>query len=142
MSELNVNSSKTEVIWIGSKKYSAEVFHHVKWNLDWGAVRFSLLGIEFSVELNEMIQINFDKEILKIEALLKQWKNRILTPLGRITILKSLIIPKLNHLFLSLPNPDTIIIKDLMLRFYEFIWNSKIDRVKRIVITKTTVKVD
>jgi hypothetical protein len=38
-------------------------------------------------------------------ALIEQWKRRILTPIGRTTVIKTLLIPKLNHLFISLPTP-------------------------------------
>ena len=128
ISGLNINSTKTKVIWIGSKKYSAQVYHHVKWKLNWGETEFSLLGIDFHVNLNEIITINFNKAITKIENLLKQWEKR------RITVLKTIIIPKLNHLFISLPNPDQHVISMLKTKFYNFIWKSKIDRIKRNVL--------
>jgi hypothetical protein len=38
--------------------------------------------------------------------MLQHWKRRILTPIGRVTVVKTLVIPKLNHLFLSLPSPS------------------------------------
>jgi hypothetical protein len=38
-------------------------------------------------------------------ALTEQWKRRTLTPIGRTTVIKTLLIPKLNHLFISLPTP-------------------------------------
>ena len=94
ISGLNINSTKTIVILIGSKKYSAQVYHHVKWKLNWGETEFTLLGIDFHVNLNEMITINFNKAITKIVNLLKQWEKRNLTPIGRITVLKTIIIPK------------------------------------------------
>ena len=39
-------------------------------------------------------------------SLIEQWKRRILTPICRNTVVKSLIVPKLNHffMFISLPN--------------------------------------
>jgi hypothetical protein len=40
-------------------------------------------------------------------------EHRILTPIGRITVAKTLIIPKLNHLFISLPNPSQETISNL-----------------------------
>ena len=131
ISGLDINSTKTKVIWIGSKKYSAQVYHHVKWKLNWGETAFSLLGIDFHVNLNE---INFNKAITKIENLLKQWEKRNLTPIGIITFLKTIIIPKLNHLFISLPDPDQHVVSMLKTKFYNFIWKSKIDRIKRNVL--------
>lgn len=49
--------------------------------------------------------MNYNLQVPKIIALVVQWKRRILTPIGRITVIKSLLIPKLNHLFISIPNP-------------------------------------
>jgi hypothetical protein len=50
-SGLKINSSKTKIVWICSKKISKEVYHRTRWKLKWGCTIFSLLGIEFSVDL-------------------------------------------------------------------------------------------
>ena len=75
------------------------------------ATTFNLLGIYFSVDLSEITDINFRLQIPKMIALIEQWKRRILTPFGRNTVVKSLLIPKLNHLFISIPTPkeETIV---------------------------------
>ena len=130
ISGLRINNSKTKIIWLGSKKHSKEVYHDVRWKLDWGSTEFNLLGIDFSVELDEIVIINYNNIIPKILALLKQWKRRILTPIGRVTVLKTLIIPKLNHLFIALPNPSIDTLKSLTKDFFQFIWGSKCDRIK------------
>ena len=100
-----VNSAKTKIIWFGSKKFSSEVFHHSRWKLDWGATEFVLLGIHFSVDLDKIPDLNNDIQVPKITSLIQQWERRALTPIGRVTILKSLIVPKINHIIISLPNP-------------------------------------
>ena len=85
-----MNADKTKLIWIGSKrhrKYKLDVTYDFKW----GEQDFVLLGIEFSTKLDTMPAINFKKPINKSRGILKLWKQRILTPLGRITILKTLI---------------------------------------------------
>jgi exonuclease III len=136
LSGLNVNSSKTKIIWIGSKKFSNQVFHHPRWKLDWGSTSFSLLGIQFSVDLESVTEINYDIVLPKIKSMIQQWKRRILTPIGRVTIVKSLILPKFNHIFISLPTPNTEKISSLCRDIFEFIWKSKCDRVKRSVVTQ------
>ena len=50
------------------------------------------------------------------------WKRRYLTPLGKITVIKSLLVPTLNHLFISIPNPNNQTIKELNNIFLEFVW--------------------
>ena len=105
LSGLKINSLKTKVVWIGSKKFSNQVFHHSRWKLEWGSTNFNLLGVEFSVEIGKIPELNYNKQIPKIKSLIQQWKRRILTPIGRTTVVKTIIIPKVNHLFISLPNP-------------------------------------
>lgn len=68
--------------------------------------------------------------------LMEQWKRRILTPIGRVTVIKSLLIPKLNHLFISLPTPKKEIVAFICKAFFEFLWKSKTDKVKRSLITQ------
>ena len=53
------------------------------------------------------------KKIQKIKSLIKLWKRRYLTPLGKITVIRSILLPLLNHLFISIPNPNEKIMKEL-----------------------------
>lgn len=133
ISGLKINNSKTRAVWIGSKKFGGETFNH-RYKLDWKQTDFIILGINFSCNLESMIEINFREKIKQLEREMKQWSRRILTPFGRITILKTLIISKLNHLFIALPNPTDEIINNLNKSFFNFIWQSKVDRVKREVL--------
>ena len=57
---------------------------------------------------------NYEVKIKEIDNLvLKSWAFRQLTPIGKITVIKSLAIPKLVHLFQTLPNPTSFQIKKL-----------------------------
>ena len=58
-------------------------------------------------------------------------KKRFLTPLGKITVIKTLALPKFNHLFTSLPTPTPDKIKTINNLFYSFIWNDKPDKINR-----------
>ena len=49
-------------------------------------------------------------------------------------MLKTLLISKLNHLIISLPNPSVDQISKLNKIFFEFIWKSSTDKIKREVI--------
>lgn len=135
MSGLKINTSKTRAVWIGCKKFNGETFNH-RYKLDWTQNDFTILGIKFSCNLYRITEINFKDKIIQIEKELKQWSKRILTPFGRITVLKTLIISKLNHLFIALPNPTEEIINKLNKIFYHFIWQSKVDKVKRDILTQ------
>ena len=67
---------------------------------------------------------------------MNHWSKRRLTLSGRITVIKSLAISKLVHLFISLPAPPYELIKELEKLFYGFLWNSGPNRIKRKVIVK------
>ena len=61
ISGLKINFQKTKMVWIGSKKISSEVFHHTRWKLDWNNSYFDILGVKFSINLTEMIDLNNNK---------------------------------------------------------------------------------
>ena len=71
------------------------------------------------------------------ENTLNKWYKRHLTLFGRIVVLKSLIISKFVHLFISLPNPPTELIKQIQTMSFKFIWNKGPDRIKRAEIIRT-----
>ena len=59
------------------------------------------------------------------------WLKRSLTVLGRITVVKSLLVSKLNYLFLSSPNPTEEIMKNIDRSLHTFIWEGKPDKISR-----------
>ena len=44
---------------------------------------------------------------------LKLWLRRLLTPLGKMTVIKSLILPKITHLLMALPDPEQNILNNI-----------------------------
>ena len=56
---------------------------------------FSLLGIIFTDNLQETIEINYDSKLKEIENVLKAYSKRYLSFIGKITVIKTLVIPKL-----------------------------------------------
>ena len=135
ISGLKINFSKTQVIWIGSKKYSSDRLCE-NWNLSWGKTTFTVLGMNFDVDISKITKINYEKYLKKMKGLFKQWNKRNLTPVGKIAVVKSLILPVLNHLFIALPNPSIEIIKDIEAMLYTFIWKSSVNRVKKDIMQK------
>jgi hypothetical protein len=66
MSGLTVNYSKSQVVWIGSKRYSVERLVDDK-ELVWGNNKFQVHGVEFDVNLDEILKMNFDKKFIAIK---------------------------------------------------------------------------
>ena len=119
LSGLKINTDKTKMVWIHKKRHSKDKLKINK-NLSWGNTIFRFLGIDFSVDLCEMLDLNFKPLITKIENILKSWRNHYLTSLGKI-ILKTLIIPMFNQLILSLPNPSYNYLARLNCSIYNYL---------------------
>ena len=90
-----------------------------------------ILGITFNATNEDITALNIDKVLNAIRSQISQWKRRQLTLIGKITIIRSLLLPKLTHLFLALPDPPQVIIKRLNCVLHSFLWNSKAEKVKR-----------
>jgi hypothetical protein len=83
---LKINFDKTKVFWIlvDSLKYSTRSIK-TRWKLtSWGDTQFKLLGLTFDVNLEKMIDLNFDEKLQKVKNSISHWKKRVLTPLGKI----------------------------------------------------------
>ena len=131
-SGLKMNSEKTKTIWIGQKRHSKDKLN-VGTKLNWGETKFTLLGLKFSTNLNEMPDMNYQEAMLQTQKIFNSWKSRSLTPIVRITIIKTLVLPKFNHLFASLPSPRKLLDK-LNKSLYDYLWLNKPDKIKRSTI--------
>ena len=110
ISGLGINVDKTSVIWIGSMRNSNTILCR-NYDLNWVKDKFSLLGVTLSTNLKNIVQLNFEKKLPMLRDIFSSWSKRILTPLGKLVVIKTLIIPKLNHLLIGLPNPSEDFIK-------------------------------
>ena len=135
LSGLKINTDKTKLVWIGKKRYSKDKLD-IKEDFIWGATEFSFLGIMFSVNLSKTVDLNFELVASEIETIVNRWKNRYLTPLGKVTVIKTLLLPKLTHLFMSIPSPNVDFILKMNKTFYNFIWDGKPDKVSRDLLCK------
>ena len=132
-SGLKLNKSKTKLIWIGRKKHSKDKLN-VTMHLDWGHTQFTLLGLKYDVDLQKIPLLNFQSAKIDIIKTIETWNKRNLTPFGKITIIKTYLLSKLNHLFMSIPSPSNDFFKDISSILYKFIWDNKPDKVKRTVL--------
>ena len=106
-------------------------------NLDWGTTHFNLLGIIFSIELNEMITLNYSKALENSKKTLTFWNKQNLTPFGKIMVIKTFVLSKFNHLFMTISSPDNYFIKQMNSRLFAFLWGSKsADKIKQDYVTQ------
>jgi hypothetical protein len=131
---LRVNFEKTSVVWIGKNKFSSSSIK-TRWKLNWNQQSFKMLGIFFHVDLSKMIKLNYTDKIKAVQNCITYWKRRILTPIGKITVIKTLLIPIFIQLFTSLPNPPQDIIININRNFYDFIWEGNV-KIKQSILVR------
>ncbi|MCU7801037.1 MAG: reverse transcriptase family protein, partial [gamma proteobacterium symbiont of Lucinoma myriamae] len=134
-SGLFVNIDKTKVVWIGSKKNSNDKFCE-EYNLCWERNEFTVLGVTFPKNLQDIVEVNYLTKIEEMKKIFLNWSKRILTPLGKIVVIKSLALSKINHLILAIPNPSEKLVKDIQNMFYDYLWAHGPDKIKRKLITQ------
>lgn len=98
-------------------------------NLTSGPV--TLLGITFTNNRDDLYKLNYIPKLSRLKNKLNIWSQRDLSLLGKITIVKSLGLSQLVYLFQILPNPPDYFIKELNTVIFRFVWNNKLDKIKR-----------
>ena len=139
ISGLKINNEKTQVVWLGSKKNCGSIFMRDR-NFIWDPGTFKVLGIHFSTETKRITEINFSDKINEAKRDLSKWKKRILTPIGKISILKALILPKLTYLLMNLPDPTDKFLKEYEQLMFQYLWGGKTNRIKKNTICNTYEK--
>ena len=133
-SGLKCNWDKCEAIWIGSKAGSQDeidVGKPLHWNK---SGNFKVLGINASIFENDIGKLNYNECIKSIESVLNTWVWRGLTLIGRATVIKSLALPKLVHLFMILPCPSREFMKQIEKIFFRFLWDRGREKIKREIL--------
>ena len=81
------------------------------------------LKVVFTSDLEEWGILSFRERLKKYfkKALCKVWLKRQITPLGSVAILKSLILFKIIHLWILLPNPPDSLVEALQKTVLQFV---------------------
>ena len=129
-----LNLSKSEAVWIGARKGSRNSPFSER-GLMWKDSNFKTLGVHFSLNVNLLYNLNYLPKLKQIENTLNCWRSRNLSLIGKICVIKTLLLPQLLYLFsvLCIKIPKKFF-KDLNSLFYKFIWNGGTDRVKRVYL--------
>ena len=123
-SGLKMNMSKTKVIRIGPIRETDRRFCREN-NLDWVS-KFTALGINYdTLNLNNITELNIETKMQTMEKMMQQWQQRNITPMGRVTVYKSLILSKIIHLLQALPSPKRETITNIERLATNFIWRGK-----------------
>ena len=125
LSGLKVNCSKTEGMWIGSKRHYKEKPFGVKWP----DKPIKALGVYFTYDQKLLKEKNFIERLDSIKKLINIWSARGLSIYGKVTIIKSFLIPKYIYVCSILPTPKELL-KELNKILFKFLWKG-VDKVTR-----------
>ena len=128
-SGLEINTTKTEAMWLGEWKDRTDEPFGFKWPKE----PISALGVFFSYNQESANRLNFGEKILNLQKTLNTWQRRNLTLYGKINIIKTLGISKLIYSASVLPVPDHYI-QEINKLIFNFIWAGKPPKIKRNTI--------
>ena len=84
LSGLEINTTKTEALWLGQRKNNQDTPFDFKWPKE----PILALGVFFSYNQADAEKLNFGNKIRELEKTLNAWKRRKLTLYGKSTYLK------------------------------------------------------
>ena len=84
---------------------------------------FVLLGIRFNVNVKKMSEENYNLVVGKMENVIKIYRSVPLSIIGKVTVIKSLMIPKLVHVMQVLPLPSKKYVDQINRLIRNFLWN-------------------
>ena len=124
LSGLKINCSKTEGMWIGSKRHYKEKPFGIKWPDE----PIKALGVYFTYDQKLLKEKNFIERLDSIKKLINIWSARGLSIYGKVTIIKSFLIPKYIYICSILPTPKELL-KELNKILFKFLWKG-VDKLK------------
>ena len=84
----------------------------------------NLLGLNFNTSLTNLYD-NVKEKKTGFYQDLENWDYKFLTPMGRISALKSYILPKFNHVAMVIPILKSGDIKEIESKMFKFIWRDQ-----------------
>ena len=97
------------------------------------------LGIYVGEDKKEIDILNWENKIEKIRNILNMWRMRNLTYYGKVIIVKILAASQIVYTATAAHTPIAVI-KTLNKLLYNFIWNSKKEKIKRSVCINSATK--
>ncbi len=126
-SSLQVNYNKTEAMWIGSTRNNVSKPLDVHWTK-----KVKVLGVYFTYNDKDFYNLNYDDKLKSLERVVNMWRQRDLSVIGKITIVKTFGFSKLMYTASMIGMPVHIQkkVNDIV---FKYIWNGP-DKIKRSVL--------
>ena len=117
---LKLNKAKTEAIIVYN---DGSLFVDNSLGISWIEQSFKTLGTHFALDHKVSATLNINLKLQLIKDILNAWQARSLSLKGKITVVKSLVIPHI-QLLASTLSLDSRTIKELDTLLFSFIWNN------------------
>ena len=131
ISGLVINYTKSKAFCLGSLRGNVTKPLSEK-GLQWLSEEdnFKYLGITIPINVDNqtVLRVNFENTLAQINTVSNMWKTRGLTLMGKVSIIKYLILPKLIYKIMVIPiTVLSCILKNIEELFFKFIWRDKHD---------------
>ena len=126
LSGLNLNKTKTKIMWIGSQKGNKEKIIGFKCITK----PIKALGAFLSYDGDKNNEENFFSKIRKMKTKLNIWQTRDLSLYGRSILAKTVGVSQLIYAASMLTVPEPVIQKT-QAELFAFLWRNKKDKIKR-----------
>ena len=127
---LKLNMSKTTCTWIGGMRHFPPICQDLTMQWLQEGEALDVLGVKVFADAERTRKVNYSQKMEEIEDTMSPWLQRSLTPLGKVILVKSLLLAKFVHLFAVIENPDKAYMAKLESLLFKFIWGKK-DKIKR-----------
>ena len=113
-------------MWVGSSRNNKSKPFGIKWSGE----PIKALGVYYSYDTKLLHEKNFIERLDSVKKLVNVWSSRGLSVYGKVTVIKSLIIPKFVYILSLLPAPKEIV-QELNRILFKFLWKGT-DKVTRL----------
>ena len=127
ISGLKINKGKTNFVWLGKEEDQPRTRLFGKL-----VKEVKILGVYFTLDIKIKEEMNYKEILSKIKKLLAWWKQRDLSLMGKIHLLKTYALSKLNYISSLIVVPNWVLLEVEKITF-NFLWNGK-DRIKRNIM--------
>ena len=130
VSGLKINLDKTEIVSLSDHKIDSVQLTGLLEGIKVATGPFKTLGVWFTCDNEISVRLSYNERIKSMQQTLHIWRARSLSWKGKITILKTLVLPQVMHLFSNIYTPMHILEKIDRL-FFDILWGGKPPRVKK-----------
>ena len=111
--------TKPQALWFGAKRGCGEELFTEKTIICNHEGTFKFLGIEFTVNHDDITGINYTNKLWSAQRLLNDLSFRSLSLFGKVCVVKTLVLPIFIQIFTVLPTLSEHVLKDIERMFFE-----------------------